>query len=547
VYSTYYGGTNGEYGNSIDIDRDGNVFVGGWTSSDDIPLVNPIDSENPEIFDGFILCLSAAGDELLFSSLLGGSGIDRVKDLAICQNGDFVVTGYTEGGLSLDNPLFSSYSGAADAFVIKIDSSWDVVYSTYLGNSSRDEGHAVAVDADGIAYITGFTDSVDFPLEDALDDTLNGTRDCFVSVISDSGDSLISSTYIGGDSIDSAECISVDSQGQIFIAGSTSSSDFPITEGAHHGGYDAFILKMNLSSIICCSCLGGSHDDTVEAMVVDSANNTYICGTTRSEDLSDYIGGYDAFIFGYSLYISQPAYTNTNGEPSILDAYFAVISILSVASLVVVSIVANRIFKRLRKDQYSLAMSMASTSETDYMRIELHKEPIQELEWNHPTDLPDTGIEPSPEPCWNHPTDLPDGVPEPSPEPLWNHPTDLPDGRPIPIIEPEWNHPTDLPDTNPIPSISPNWNHPTDLPDAEPIPVHEPTWNHPTDLPDMMPIPEPEWNHPTDLPDSEVLPPPQPLWNHPTDLPDGRPTPVHDAFLNNPRKIPSDSSSKKLK
>ncbi|MFW9933570.1 MAG: SBBP repeat-containing protein, partial [Candidatus Thorarchaeota archaeon] len=81
-YSTYYGGTNGECGTSIDIDSDGKVFVGGWTSSENIPLINPIDSESYDLFDGFILCLSAAGDEFLFSSFIGGGGIDRVKDLA---------------------------------------------------------------------------------------------------------------------------------------------------------------------------------------------------------------------------------------------------------------------------------------------------------------------------------------------------------------------------------------------------------------------------------------------------------------------------------
>ncbi len=526
-YSSYYGGTNGESGTSIGIDLDGNVFVGGWTSSDNIPLVNPIDDTNDEIFDGFVFCLSAAGDELLFSSLIGGSGWEEVLDLATSESGDIVLTGYTEGGLSLVQPYDSSYGGNVDAFVIKIDSTWDVVYSTYLGSDERDQGQSVTVDGDGVAYIAGFTDSSTFPTVDAYDDTYGGGRDCFLSVISDSGDSLIYSTFIGGESADEARSVDMDSQGQIFIGGITSSSDFPMTEGSYNDGFDAFVLKMNQSSIICCSCLGGSHDDTVNAMVIDDTNNTYICGSTRSSDLTDYHGNFDVFIFGYTLYVAQPVDTNPNPEPSLQDVYYMVISTFAVAAIVVFSIVVDQVIKRLRKDQYELAMSVASTSKSEEIVIDPYREPIQEVEWNHPTDQPDGLPEPQPVPEWNHPTDQPDGVTAPTASSEWNHPTDQPDGLPEPQDAPEWNHPTDQPDGSIVPQPQPEWNHPTDQPDGRAGMQPVPEWNHPTDQPDNRPIPQvdPDWNHPTDQPDNRPIPQPEPKWNHPTDQPDRMPEP----------------------
>ncbi|MHA2064745.1 MAG: SBBP repeat-containing protein, partial [Candidatus Thorarchaeota archaeon] len=123
-YSTYFGGTNGDLATSIALDVAGNIYIGGRTSSDDLPLVNPIDTANNlGNYDGFISCISADGSTILFSTFFGGSQNEIVNDIAIDDSGSLIAIGNTLGGLSLINPIYSSYGGGGvyDAFVLKID------------------------------------------------------------------------------------------------------------------------------------------------------------------------------------------------------------------------------------------------------------------------------------------------------------------------------------------------------------------------------------------------------------------------------------------
>ncbi|MFW9964994.1 MAG: SBBP repeat-containing protein [Candidatus Sifarchaeia archaeon] len=502
-FSTYFGGSHGENAYAIALDGNEDVYIAGRTSSYpgstySFPLVDAFDTQSTYQSEGFITCISSTGDEVLFSSYLGGSGDDYIYDIAIGSDGDIVATGYTQGGLPLTSPLNSTHGGGLDVFVAKIDSSGDVVYSTYLGGRGDDEGNSIAIDDSGIVYVTGRTYSQDYPVENAFFNTYLGDGDCFISAISDDGLDLVFSSFIGGSGIDNGKSISVDAAGGIYVAGSTWSVSFPINAEVSNGGQDAFVLKTNLDEIMHFRCIGGSGNDEANAMAIDNLNNTYVCGRTQSSDFpitdqSSNMGGYDAFIFSYELiYVPyQPPY---NG--GILGT-FEMTTILVTGISLIAGLSAIQLFVRYyRRREYEVTMKEVP-------------EPL----WNHPPDTPDGA--PAPEPLWNHPPDTPDGAP--TPEPLWNHPPDTPDGTPTP--EPLWNHPPDTPDGTPTPK--PMWNHPPDTPDG--TPTQDPLWNHPPDTPDGTPTPKPMWNHPPDTPDG--TPTARPLWNHPPDTPDGRPTP----------------------
>ncbi|UCE10256.1 MAG: SBBP repeat-containing protein, partial [Candidatus Thorarchaeota archaeon] len=417
IYSTYFGGGSGDQGTSVVVDNVGNAYMSGSTRSDSFPLMNPIYDSNAGMHDGFIMCLSAAGDSLLFSTFLGGTGMDAVDDLALDSSGNLIATGYTGGGLSIIGQLFTTHAGGSDAFVVKIDSSWQVVYSTYLGGDGNDRGESVCVDDVGNVYVTGWTESANFPIENEVHETgtYDGAADCFVTIISETGSSLLLSTLFGGSGSDIGTSISVDVRGNVFIAGETASTDFPTSFPTEYeqysGGTDAFILKMNLNYILYSTYVGGSDRDVAESIAVDSYNNTYICGYTRSADfpgpgLTDYVDGFDGFVFGIHLVDSpiRPP-TDPSPRPSMED----MVLIVGATSSVVVMAVVVLFIRKLNQDRTQMAMDAAMDR-------------IADPDWNYPGESPD-GAEPiGPEPDWNYPGESPDGAEPIGPEPDWNYP-----------------------------------------------------------------------------------------------------------------------------
>ncbi len=597
-YSTYLGAFEGEIGRSIAVDNNGNMYIGGQTSSTDFPTANAFDDIHEGIgtHDGFVTCLSATGDDILFSSYIGGTSDEDVKDITIDAEGNILVTGYTYGSFVLTNALYTVPSGDSDAFVMKINStSWTVIYATYIGGDERDIGMSISTDNDGNAYVTGKTQSsehgnIRYPIVEvnAYDSTHNGGDDCFLSVISDDGNELLYSSFIGGSGSDEGNSVVVDENGIVFIAGTTSSSDFPVTvsSGMYNGLQDAFVLKMNIDQLLDSRYVGGTESDQVMAMTVDSSNTTYVCGFTRSNDFpstgqSTYAGGDEGFLFGYQLAYTQPnTGGNDNGLPVPLIFTTALIGGLAIIS----GFGVFQLFVRFyRRREYEVGMESGPEplwnhpSDNPDIGTSMSRDPLwnhpsdnpdvsprppgPEPLWNHPSDNPDGFRRTGPEPLWNHPSDNPDGLPKPSqkplwnhpsdnpdgsgapktPEPLWNHPSDNPDGLPEPVQDPLWNHPSDNPDGMPPLSRDPLWNHPSDNPDGLPELRRTPQWNHPSDNPDGIPVgpePEPLWNHPSDNPDGFRRPSPEPLWNHPSDNPDGLPEPSVDPLWNHPSDNP---------
>ncbi len=234
---------------------------------------------------------------LSYSTYLGGSRSDFGTGIAVDSSGNAYVTGYT---FSLDFPTENPsqvYAGSSDAFVTKLNPSGSaLVYSTYLGGRGDDLGAAVAVDSSGNAYLTGATDSLDFPTQNAFQSTNAGGTDAFVSKLDPSG-ALSYSTYLGGSFTDVGQGIAVDGSGSAYVAGSTISVDFPTQnalQSANGGGYDAFITKLSPSgtALVYSTYLGGSADENnpflsdvnTAGIAVDSVGNAYVAGYTPSND-----------------------------------------------------------------------------------------------------------------------------------------------------------------------------------------------------------------------------------------------------------------------
>jgi hypothetical protein len=301
-YSTYLGGSADDGGWRIALDSNGDAYVTGQTLSINFPMQSAAQTScascaaaNPAP-DVFVTKFNSTGSSLIYSTYLGGSLTDAGFGIAVDPVGNALVTGIT---FSTDFPVtagaFQSScmsctlsTPLADAFVVKLDTTGKVVYSTYLGGSKSDEGLAIAADSNGNAYVTGLTNSSSYFNLNSLpapNNELQGTQNAFVARFSPTG-TLLSSTYLGGSDIDSGNGIAVDTSG-IYVVGQTSSNNFPIVnsyQGTFSGVNDAFVskLKPDGSGLIYSTYFGGPADDIGTAVAIDSLGNAYITGSTTS-------------------------------------------------------------------------------------------------------------------------------------------------------------------------------------------------------------------------------------------------------------------------
>ena len=215
VYSTYLGGNALDSGSNIDVDNSGNVYITGYTESDDFPMVAPLFGSYAGGGDAFITKINPSGSSLVYSTYLGGSLRDGSHGVIVVDNsGNAYISGGTESNdFPTASALYESYAGgSSDAFITKIDASGSsLVYSTYLGGSGYDRVNGLAVDTEGNAYVAGFTNSTDFPAVAALYENYEGgLSDAFIAKIDNSGSNLVYSTYLGGNDIDDAYGIAID-------------------------------------------------------------------------------------------------------------------------------------------------------------------------------------------------------------------------------------------------------------------------------------------------------------------------------------------------
>jgi hypothetical protein len=324
IYSTYLGGStyNGDdYGRDIAVDGSGCAYVAGRTKAHNFPTQNAYDSSlnNGYFEDVFVTKLAAAGNALVFSTFLGGSLSDGAMGITIDASGCAFVTGYTE---SSDFPTlnpFQTDKGYIDAFVTKLSATGNaLVYSTYLGGeqSGFDQAGNIAIDGSGCAYVTGWTESSDFPTLNPYQAVIHGNNDTFVTKLSAAGNALVYSTFLGGSNdayaygIETGKDITVDASGCAYVAGLTNSSNFPMLsayDGSYNGGYtDGFVTKLTAAgnALVYSTYLGDSGSDQANAIAVDASGCAYVAGGPDAADFPTY-NAYDPTYNGHPAYVAK--------------------------------------------------------------------------------------------------------------------------------------------------------------------------------------------------------------------------------------------------
>jgi hypothetical protein len=345
-FSTFLGGSDADYGYDIALDEAGNIYVAGETRSSDFPIRQATQPSRGGgavyIYDAFVTQIISAGGSytLGFSTYLGGSADDRGGGVAVDGDGNIYIKGSTQ---SSDFPCYdaldTTLGGSFDGFATKIISAsgaYTYGYSTYLGGSGMESIYpGLEVDGAGNAYVTGGTFSSDFPLHDALDTSLDGLSDAFVTqIISAAGTYTYGlSTYLGGSSTDSGGSVAVDNAGRIYVTGETTSSDFPTRNALNAGpggNGDVFVTQIASAGGVYTygfsSFFGGSSRDGGVAIAVDDAGTMYVMGSTESGDFpyfraidTSLSGDTDVFVtkivsaggvytVGYSTYLGGGGY-----------------------------------------------------------------------------------------------------------------------------------------------------------------------------------------------------------------------------------------------
>jgi Beta-propeller repeat len=230
--------------------------------------------------------------------------------------GNAYVAGYTSSGdFPVTSGAFQTQAhGSEDGFVLKLDASGNLAYSTYLGGSGRDFATAIAIDAGGNAYIAGYTSSVGFPIVAGAfqNSYAGGFFDGFATKINATGSALLYSTFIGGTGNDTLSSIAIDGNGNAYLAGQTDSSNFPTSAGVlqpvNNGGVDAVVTKLNPagSGIVFSTYLGGSSDELGNAIAIDWSHNVYVGGATASMDFPISAGAFQTSIGGsYDAFVTE--------------------------------------------------------------------------------------------------------------------------------------------------------------------------------------------------------------------------------------------------
>ncbi len=306
LYSRFLGGNSLDNINAIAIDGSGNAYLTGETHSSNFPVVGGFQSTEGGGYDAFVTKVNPLGTALVYSSYLGGSATEHESGygIAVDTSGYAYVVGLTK---SADFPVAgmpfqATQPGLQSGFVTKVNPAGSgLVYSTYLGGSNFTDATAVALDPAGDAFVTGNTDSSDFPTAGSpFQPAIKGSSDVFITKLNPTGSGLVYSTFLGGSGLENpgdevfgtGGTIAVDSAGIAHVAGATKSSDFPVVrpiQPLKRQNEDVYVARLSAdgSSLLFSTYLGSTatQDNVDEAfgIAVDAAGNDVITGIVGSD------------------------------------------------------------------------------------------------------------------------------------------------------------------------------------------------------------------------------------------------------------------------
>lgn len=306
TYSTLFGGNGYDEGREIRLDADHNIYISMSTSSSDLDTLNAEFGYAANI-DVAIAKFDSSGKTLLFCTYYGGSADDWCGGMVLDNNANVYFNGHTSSAdLSTwpANVYDSSPNGSEDCFLAKLDTDGTLIYSTYFGGGSIDQGRSICVDGSGNAIIVGKTGSPPgtFPVRNAFQGYLAGSYDGFVAKFNQNATGLIYSTYYGGSNEDRIWMVDIDANDNIVMVGRTASNNLPLFQPfqPEFGEYwDGFVLRLNSNGQpIYGTYLGGIAEDYCESVASDDSGYAYVTGATNSSDFPISAGAYDSLHSG---------------------------------------------------------------------------------------------------------------------------------------------------------------------------------------------------------------------------------------------------------
>ena len=323
-YATFLGGTSGDTGWGLALDKNGSATVTGTTGSTNFPTTTGAydTTHNGGGQDVFVTRLSPNGAALIYSTFVGGRGREWAWDIVVDSKGDATAVGHTA---SNDFPATSgaydtSYNGGNDVFVAKVAANGkSLVYATYAGGSLDDQAGSVTLGSAEEALVAGNTYSTNFPTTaGAYDTTHNGGQDAFAFALTPTGNGLKWSTLLGGSKNDVGNAIAVDRSQIVVVGGRTQSTDFPTSTGAfdttHNGNDDGFVtqLLVNGSVLGFSTFIGASRVDNVSDLQIESDGVVTAIGNTTSPGFPTTMGSYDpGFNGGWDGFVARFARNGT--------------------------------------------------------------------------------------------------------------------------------------------------------------------------------------------------------------------------------------------
>jgi len=310
LWATFLGGTEEDRAFTVVLDDADNPVVGGLTYSPDFPTTPwAYDRTLGGGRDAFVAKLNSTGSVLMWSTYLGGQSPDRIWDLVLDAQDRPIVAGetYSRDFPTTPGAFDTTVNLPPDGFLTKLDAAGSrLVWSTCLGGNADDQITRVVLGPGQILIVSGNTASSDFPTTPGVfDRTFHGSEDCFVTAFDPSGGSLLYSTFLGGSEEDMGNALAADSSGEVVVAGSTTSHDFPVTAGAYdttHNGYkDIFVSRLDAtaSRLIWSTYVGGLAADEAFAVLLDRQACPVLTGSVESFDFPTTSDAFDRTYHGF--------------------------------------------------------------------------------------------------------------------------------------------------------------------------------------------------------------------------------------------------------
>ena len=348
VYVGYYGGNGNDLGYTCALDSANNLIFGGATQSTTFPVTRTApQAVSGGGWDGFVVKLDATGGQA-YATYLGGSADDYLYSLALDSSANVYATGQTaSSNLAVTSGVAQPAAGGGlDAFVAKYAAAGSLSWLTYLGGSGNDEANGIAVDAAGSAVVTGGTASTDFPTASPFQGaSAGGARDMFATRLSPDGSKLAWSTYLGGSGDDLGNAIALDTAGNAYIAGTTTSTNFPSNfgwQGTNRGAADGTVTELSAdgASLLFSSYIGGTAGDVAYALAVNCSAGLVVAGTTGSSNFPSTLGSAPALSYsqgatiGFVAKVAAGTATSTISTGGIVNAATSSASPVAPGSLV---------------------------------------------------------------------------------------------------------------------------------------------------------------------------------------------------------------------